>query len=209
VAAHTQSMSNPQSRVSAGTPSGGQFAPDMRSETGVSLDAGDERPVSALGIDEWDDVLLDDITQDPPTSNVLDTVSICRDPEGFFVRGETTLDLADGLRLYAKPDIYDTDTEVDDAELDAWLNKHSADIDEYLLTEYDATLDGGCDQWDYQRLEFRVPLTEDATVDDVVDQLEENTKAVQLHNERNGGYGSRSFFGSLGGHLRELDAERN
>jgi len=54
-----------------------------------------------------------------------------------------------------------------------------------------------------------VPLTEDATVDDVVDQLEENTKAVQLHNERNGGYGSRSFFGSLGGHLRELDAERN
>jgi len=209
VAAHTQSMSNPHSRVSAGTPSGGQFAPDMRSETGVSLDAGDERPVSALGIDEWDDVLLDDITQDPPTSNVLDTVSICRDPEGFFVRGETTLDLADGLRLYAKPDIYDTDTEVDDAELDAWLNKHSADIDEYLLTEYDATLDGGCDQWDYQRLEFRVPLTEDATVDDVVDQLEENTKAVQLHNERNGGYGSRSFFGSLGGHLRELDAERN
>jgi len=209
VAAHTQSMSNPHSRVSAGTPSGGQFAPGMRSETGVSLDAGDERPVSALGIDEWDDVLLDDITQDPPTSNVLDTVSICRDPEGFFVRGETTLDLADGLRLYAKPDIYDTDTEVDDAELDAWLNKHSADIDEYLLTEYDATLDGGCDQWDYQRLEFRVPLTEDATVDDVVDQLEENTKAVQLHNERNGGYGSRSFFGSLGGHLRELDAERN
>ncbi len=209
MAAHTQSMSNPHSRVSAGTPSGGQFAPGMRSETGVSLDAGDERPVSALGIDEWDDVLLDDITQDPPTSNVLDTVSICRDPEGFFVRGETTLDLADGLRLYAKPDIYDTDTEVDDAELDAWLNKHSADIDEYLLTEYDATLDGGCDQWDYQRLEFRVPLTEDATVDDVVDQLEENTKAVQLHNERNGGYGSRSFFGSLGGHLRELDAERN
>jgi len=209
VAAHTQSMSNPHSRVSAGTPSGGQFAPGMRSETGVSLDAGDERPVSALGIDEWDDVLLDDITQDPPTSNVLDTVSICRDPEGFFVRGETTLDLADGLRLYAKPDIYDTDTEVDDAEVDAWLNKHSADIDEYLLTEYDATLDGGCDQWDYQRLEFRVPLTEDATVDDVVDQLEENTKAVQLHNERNGGYGSRSFFGSLGGHLRELDAERN
>jgi hypothetical protein len=209
VAAHTQSMSNPHSRVSAGTPSGGQFDPGMRSETGVSLDAGDERPVSALGIDEWDDVLLDDITQDPPTSNVLDTVSICRDPEGFFVRGETTLDLADGLRLYAKPDIYDTDTEVDDAELDAWLNKHSADIDEYLLTEYDATLDGGCDQWDYQRLEFRVPLTEDATVDDVVDQLEENTKAVQLHNERNGGYGSRSFFGSLGGHLRELDAERN
>jgi len=209
VAAHTQSMSNPHSRVSAGTPSGGQFAPGMRSETGVSLDAGDERPVSALGIDEWDDVLLDDITQDPPTSNVLDTVSICRDPEGFFVRGETTLDLADGLRLYAKPDIYDTDTEVDDAEVDAWLNKHSADIDEYLLTEYDATLDGGCDQWDYQRLEFRVPLTEDATVDDVVDQLEENTKAVQMHNERNGGYGSRSFFGSLGGHLRELDAERN
>jgi len=209
VAAHTQSMSNPHSRVSAGTPSGGQFAPGVRSETGVSLDAGDERPVSALGIDEWDDVLLDDITQDPPTSNVVDTVSICRDPEGFFVRGETTLDLADGLRLYAKPDIYDTDTEVDDAELDAWLNKHSADIDEYLLTEYDATLDGGCDQWDYQRLEFRVPLTEDATVDDVVDQLEENTKAVQLHNERNGGYGSRSFFGSLGGHLRELDAERN
>jgi len=209
VAAHTQSMSNPHSRVSAGTPSGGQFAPGVRSETGVSLDAGDERPVSALGIDEWDDVLLDDITQDPPTSNVLDTVSICRDPEGFFVRGETTLDLADGLRLYAKPDIYDTDTEVDDAELDAWLNKHSADIDEYLLTEYDATLDGGCDQWDYQRLEFRVPLTEDATVDDVVDQLEENTKAVQLHNERNGGYGSRSFFGSLGGHLRELDAARN
>ena len=209
MAAHTQSMSNPHSRVSAGTPSGGQFAPGMRSETGVSLDAGDERPVSALGIDEWDDVLLDDITQDPPTSNVLDTVSICRDPEGFFVRGETTLDLADGLRLYAKPDIYDTDTEVDDAEVDAWLNKHSADIDEYLLTEYDATLDGGCDQWDYQRLEFRVPLTEDATVDDVVDQLEENTKAVQLHNERNGGYGSRSFFGSLGGHLRELDAERN
>jgi len=209
VAAHTHSMSNPHSRVSAGTPSGGQFAPGVRSETGVSLDAGDERPVSALGIDEWDDVLLDDITQDPPTSNVLDTVSICRDPEGFFVRGETTLDLADGLRLYAKPDIYDTDTEVDDAELDAWLNKHSADIDEYLLTEYDATLDGGCDQWDYQRLEFRVPLTEDATVDDVVDQLEENTKAVQLHNERNGGYGSRSFFGSLGGHLRELDAERN
>jgi len=209
VAAHTQSMSNPHSRVSAGTPSGGQFAPGMRSETGVSLDAGDERPVSALGIDEWDDVLLDDITQDPPTSNVLDTVSICRDPEGFFVRGETTLDLADGLRLYAKPDIYDTDTEVDDAEVDAWLNKHSADIDEYLLTEYDATLDGGCDQWDYQRLEFRVPLTEDATVDDVVDQLEENTKAVQLHNERNGGYGSRSFFGSLGGHLRELDAARN
>ncbi len=209
MAAHTQSMSNPHSRVSAGTPSGGQFAPGVRSETGVSLDAGDERPVSALGIDEWDDVLLDDITQDPPTSNVVDTVSICRDPEGFFVRGETTLDLADGLRLYAKPDIYDTDTEVDDAELDAWLNKHSADIDEYLLTEYDATLDGGCDQWDYQRLEFRVPLTEDATVDDVVDQLEENTKAVQLHNERNGGYGSRSFFGSLGGHLRELDAERN
>jgi len=209
VAAHTQSMSNPHSRVSAGTPSGGQFAPGVRSETGVSLDAGDERPVSALGIDEWDDVLLDDITQDPPTSNVLDTVSICRDPEGFFVRGETTLDLADGLRLYAKPDIYDTDTEVDDAELDAWLNKHSADIDEYLLTEYDATLDGGCDQWDYQRLEFRVPLTEDATVDDVVDQLEENTQAVQLHNERNGGYGSRSFFGSLGGHLRELDAARN
>ncbi len=209
MAAHTQSMSNPHSRVSAGTPSGGQFAPGVRSETGVSLDAGDERPVSALGIDEWDDVLLDDITQDPPTSNVLDTVSICRDPEGFFVRGETTLDLADGLRLYAKPDIYDTDTEVDDAELDAWLNKHSADIDEYLLTEYDATLDGGCDQWDYQRLEFRVPLTEDATVDDVVDQLEENTQAVQLHNERNGGYGSRSFFGSLGGHLRELDAARN
>ena len=209
MAAHTQSMSNPHSRVSAGTPSGGQFAPGVRSETGVSLDAGDERPVSALGIDEWDDVLLDDITQDPPTSNVVDTVSICRDPEGFFVRGETTLDLADGLRLYAKPDIYDTDTEVDDAELDAWLNKHSADIDEYLLTEYDATLDGGCDQWDYQRLEFRVPLTEDATVDDVVDQLEENTKAVQLHNERNGGYGSRSFFGSLGGHMRELDAERN
>ncbi len=209
MAAHTHSMSNPHSRVSAGTPSGGQFAPGMRSETGVSLDAGDERPVSALGIDEWDDVLLDDITQDPVTSNVLDTVSICRDPEGFFVRGKTTLDLADGLRLYAKPDIYDTDTEVDDAELDAWLNKHSADIDEYLLTEYDATLDGGCDQWDYQRLEFRVPLTEDATVDDVVDQLEENTKAVQLHNERNGGYGSRSFFGSLGGHLRELDAERN
>ncbi len=209
MAAHTQSMSNPHSRVSAGTPSGGQFAPGVRSETGVSLDAGDERPVSALGIDEWDDVLLDDITQDPPTSNVVDTVSICRDPEGFFVRGETTLDLADGLRLYAKPDIYDTDTEVDDAELDAWLNKHSADIDEYLLTEYDATLDGGCDQWDYQRLEFRVPLTEDATVDDVVDQLEENTKAVQLHNERNGGYGSRSFFGALGGHLRELDAARN
>jgi len=201
---------NNLSRVPAGNGvRGGQFAPGVRSETGVSLDAGDERPVSALRIDEWDDVLLDDITQDPPTSNVLDTVSICRDPEGFFVRGETTLDLADGLRLYAKPDIYDAGTEVDDAELDAWLNKHSADIDEYLLTEYDATLDGGCDQWDYQRLEFRVPLTEDATVDDVVDQLEENTKAVQLHNERNGAYGSRSFFGALGGHLRELDADQN
>ncbi len=201
---------NNLSRVPAGNGvRGGQFAPGMRSETGVSLDAGDERPVSALGIDEWDDVLLDDITQDPPTSNVVDTVSICRDPEGYFVRGEATLDLADGLRLYAKPDIYDAGTEVGDAELDTWLNKHSADIDEYLLTEYDATLDGGCDQWDYQRLEFRVPLTEDATVDDVVDQLEENTKAVQLHNELNGGYGSRSFFGSLGGHLRGLDAARN
>jgi len=207
-------MSNPHSRVSAGTPTGGQFAPRVRADNGVSLDAesgsDDARPVTELGIDEWDSEFLDDITRDPVTSDVVDTVSICRDPEGFYVRGETTIDLADGLRPYAKPEMYDADREpVDDAELDTWLNKHGADIDVYLLTEYDATLDGGCDQWDYQRVEFRVPLTEDATVDDVVDQLEENTKAVQLHNERNGAYGSRSFFGALGGHLRELDAERN
>jgi len=32
---------------------------------------------------------------------------------------------------------------------------------------------------------------------------------VQLHNELNGAYGSRRFFGPLGGHLRELDAQRN
>jgi len=201
-------------RSPIGTPTGGQFAPGVRADNGVSLDAesgsGDERPVSELGIDEWDSEFLDDITRDPVTSDVVDTVSICRDPEGFYVRGETTIDLADGLRPYTKPDMYDADRKpADDAELNTWLNKHGADIDEYLLTEYDATLDGGCDQWDYQRVEFRVPLTEDATVDDVVDQLEENTKAVQLHNELNGAYGSRSFFGALGGHLRELDAERN
>ena len=200
-------------RSPIGTPAGGQFDPGVRADNGVSLGAesgfGDARPVTELGIDEWDSELLDDITQDPATSDVVDTVSICRDPEGFYVRGETTIDLADGLRPYAKPDMYDADREpVDDAELNTWLNKHSADIDVYLLTEYDATLDGGCDQWDYQRLDFRAPLTEDATVDDVVDQLEENTKAVQLHNERNGAYGSRSFFGALGGHLRELDARR-
>ncbi len=207
-------MSNPHSRVSAGTPAGGQFAPGVRADNGVSLDAesgsGDERSVTALGIDEWDSVSLDVITRDPVTSNVVDTVSIFRDDQaGFFVRGEVTINLADGLRPYAKPEMYDADREpADDVELDNWLNKHSADIDEYLLTEYDAELDGGCDQWDYQRLEFRAPLTVDATVDDVVDQLEENTKAVQLHNELNGAYGSRSFFGALGGHLRELDAQR-
>jgi len=205
-------MSNPHSRVSAGTPTGGQFAPGVRADNGVSLDSesGDTRPLTELGIDEGDSVSLDDITADPVTSNVVDTVSIFRDDQaGFFVRGEVTIDLADGLRPYAKPEMYDADREpVDDAELDTWLNKHGDDIATYLEAEYDAELDGGCDQWDYQRLEFRVPLTEDATVDDVVDQMEENTKAVQLHNERNGAYGSRSFFGALGGHLRELDARR-
>jgi len=134
-------MSNPHSRVSAGNGvRGGQFAPGVRADNGVSLGAecgfGDERPVTELGIDEWDSEFLDDITRDPATSDVVDTVSICRDPEGFYARGEATIDMADGLRPYAKPDLYDADRQLaDDAELDTWLNKHSADIDEYLLTE--------------------------------------------------------------------------
>jgi len=117
-------MSNPHSRVSAGTPTGGQFAPGVRADNGVSLGAesgsGDERPVTELGIDEWDSEFLDDITRERATSDVVDTVSICRDPEGFFVRGETTLDLADGLHPYTKPDLYDAGMKpADDAELKA------------------------------------------------------------------------------------------
>ncbi|QOD06093.1 hypothetical protein [Pseudarthrobacter sp. BIM B-2242] len=180
-------MSN-QNRVRPGVPSGGEFAAHTFPEpTGVTLADPAARPVIlAPGEDENFNELAD--------GDIIETIDVHRshvdDGSGYTVTAGKTLNirgLFDGQDLAAEGGV------------DAYLERHGAQIEDYLRTRYDADLDN--QDWDEVRVECStslpdVPLTEGA----VVDAAWVGTKVTALHNESDPGTCGSEFLGRL---LRE------
>lgn len=180
-------MSN-QNRVRPGVPSGGEFAAHIFSEpTAVTLADPAARPVIlAPGESDNFNELAD--------GDIIETIDVYRshvdDGSGYTVTAGKTLNVR-GL--------FDDQDLAADGGVDAYLERHGAQIEDYLRTRYDADLDN--QDWDEVRVECStslpdLPLTEGA----VVDAAWVGTKVTALHNESDPGTCGSEYLGRL---LRE------
>lgn len=184
----TQTGMSNQNRVRPGVPSGGEFAAHTFAEaTGVTLVDPAARPITlAPGESENFNNLAD--------GDVIESVDVYRshvdDGSGYIVTAGKTLNVRD---LFDEKDL------AAEGGVDAYLDRHGAQIEDFLCTRYDADLDN--QDWDEVRVECSTslpdaPLTEGA----VVDAAWVGTKITALHNESDPGTFGSEYLGRL---LRE------
>lgn len=178
-----EGMSN-QKRVQAGVPSGGEFAAHNYSEaTGVALaDPAGRLVIIAPGEDENFDQLAD--------GEVIDSINVrhIEDATGYIVTASKALNIR-GL----------FEGQVPAGDLDAYLDRHDAQIEDYIRERYDADLDN--QDWESVTVECGTtipdgPLTERG----VADTAWNGTKITALHNESDPGTFGSEYLGRL---LRE------
>lgn len=180
-------MSN-QNRVRPGVPSGGEFAAHIFAEpTGVSLADPAARPVILAPGDS-------DNFNNLADGDIIETIDVYRshvdDGSGYTVTAGKTLNVRD---LFEDKDM------AAEGGVDAYLDRHGAQIEDYLRHRYDADLEN--QEWDEVRVECSTslpgtPLTEGA----VVDAAWIGTKVTALHNESDPGTCGSEYLGRL---LRE------
>lgn len=183
-------MSN-QNRVSPGVPSGGEFAAHTYPEaTGVALaDPAGRLIILAPGEDENFNELAD--------GDVIETISVRRtdDASGFTVTAGKTLNIRD---LFPAKDLSPADGGVD-----TYLERHGAQIEDFIRDRYEADLDS--QDWEEVSVECGTelpdgPLTERG----VADAAWNGTKITALHNESEPGSFGSEFLGRL---IREQVAD--
>jgi hypothetical protein len=197
----------------AGAPTGGRFATGAVPESGTALALPADPLVGDLGLVEGDAVYLSAFEAG---TDILEAVEIVRTDEGGYrADGAVVLDLMDGFHEIARftdnITVREGPAGADRGDLDldrigqatAFLDEHRQLVESFLTDRYGCELDGGCDEWSYQRALFSVDL--DPAVDtqgSVASRLESETKAVQLHNESDGGTaGSPYVWRELADHL--------
>ena len=173
-------MTNPNPvRVSAGVPTGGQFAVDPHPEADEQFDESMSAvPLAELDIPMGTALQIDDFESG---SNVFTAIEVTpsRDQPGFDVVGMVALDLREGLC----PGMSEQNS-------DDYLNAHSSQIEAFLAEHYDAGLEGG-NSWDEQSATFVAQLPIDARTDQLLDALETETQAVELHYDTSGFYSGK------------------
>jgi hypothetical protein len=186
-------MSNPNPvRISAGLPTGGQFAADPHAEAEEELDGSISAvPLAELAIPMGTALQVDDYDSG---SNVFSGIEVTpsRDQPGFDVVGMVPMDFREGLCAG-----------MSEEDSDRYLNAHSTQIEAFLAEHYDAGLEGG-DSWDEQSATFTAQLPVEARTDQLLESLEVSTKAVDLHNATNGAQ-LHGFYGELRTHLDDRD----
>jgi hypothetical protein len=174
-------MSN-QNRVQAGVPSGGEFASATHAEAGIALA---ERPILlAPGESEDYNELAD--------GEVIETLSVHRshvdDGSGYMVTAGKTLNFHDIIT--------DKDLSPADGGRDAYLERHGAQIEDFIRDRYDADLEN--QDWEEVAVECSTslpdgPLTETG----LADAAWNGTKITALHNESDPGTFGSEFLGRL------------
>jgi hypothetical protein len=177
-----EGMSN-QNRVQAGVPSGGEYAAHTFPEaTGVALaDPAGRLIVLAPGEDENYNELAD--------GDVIETINVRRgeDATGYIVSASKTLNIR-GL--------FDEKDFAADGGLDTYLERHDAQIEDFIRERYDADLDN--QDWEEVTVECGTtlqdgPLTERG----IADAAWNSTKITALHNESDPGTFGSEFLGRL------------
>lgn len=187
-----EGMSN-QNRVSPGVPSGGEFAAHTFPEaTGVTLVEPAARPVLiAPGEDENFNELAD--------GDVIESIDVRRshidDGSGYTVTAGKTLNLRDMMGA--------SDLSASDGSLDTYLERHGAQIEDFIRDRYEADLDN--QDWEEVRVECSASLPAgNLTEGAVADAAWDGTKITALHNESDPGTFGSEFLGRL---IREQIAE--
>lgn len=184
-----EGMSN-QNRHPEGQPTGGQWAAHAYPEaTGVTLaDPAGRLIVLAPGEDENFDELAD--------GEVIESISVRRgeDATGYMVSASKSLNIRG---LFEGQDF------AADGGLDTYLERHGAQIEDFIRERYDADLDN--QDWEDVTVECGTtipdgPLTERG----VADTAWNGTKITALHNESDPGTFGSEFLGRL---IREQIAD--
>lgn len=184
----TQTDMSNQNRVRPGVPSGGEFAAHVFAEpTGVTLVEPAARSVIlAPGESENFNELAD--------GDVIESIDVYRshvdDGSGYTVTAGKTVNVRD---LFDEKDL------AAEGGVDAYLDRHGLQIEDYLRGRYDADLDS--ESWEEVRIECSTslpdaPLTEGG----IVDAAWVGTKVTALHNESDPGTFDSEYLGRL---LRE------
>ncbi|HEX9089782.1 MAG TPA: hypothetical protein VF867_19980 [Arthrobacter sp.] len=180
-------MSN-QNRVQPGIPTGGEFSATAHAESSLALADPATRPVTvAPGESENYNELAD--------GDVIETLNVTRshvdDGTGYTISAGKTLNMKDILPA--------TDLGTNEAGQDAYLERHTAQIEDFLRDRYEADLENT--DWEEVSIECSTSLTDaPLTEGSVVEAAWNGTRIVALHNESDPGtFGSDS----LGRLLRE------
>jgi hypothetical protein len=176
-------MTDNIARQPKGIPAGGQFAATAHTESTLLLDPA-WRPVNlATGDSDTFPELAD--------GEVIETLSVSRSQEedgaGYWVSPSKTLNIKD---LVA-----DSDPRLHGEQLDAWLEKNSAVIEDFLAERYEADVTVEDDSWDEVQVECSAQLADGPlTEGEIIDAAWNGTKVVQLHNESDhGSFGSENL----------------
>lgn len=176
-----EGMSN-QNRHPEGQPTGGQWAAHTYPEAGVILaDPAGRLIVLAPGEDENFNDLAD--------GDVIEAINVRRgeDATGYIVSASKTLNIR---ALFEGTDF------AADGGLDTYLDRHDAQIEDFIRERYDADLDN--QDWEEVTVECGTtipdgPLTERG----VADTAWNGTKITALHNESDPGTFGSEFLGRL------------
>lgn len=182
-----EGMSN-QNRVQPGIPTGGEFSATAHPESSLALADPATRPVHvAPGESENFNELAD--------GDVIETLDVARshvdDGTGYTITAGKTLNMKDILPA--------SDLGVNEAGQDAYLERHTAQIEDFLRERYEADLENT--DWEEVAVECSASLPDALLTEGaLVDAAWNDTRIVALHNESDPGtFGSDS----LGRLLRE------
>jgi hypothetical protein len=181
-------MSN-QNRVQAGIPTGGEFAAATHAEAGIALA---ERPILlAPGESENFNELAD--------GDVIETLDVRRshvdDGSGYVVSAGKTLNFHDIIT--------DKDLSPADGGRDVYLERHGAQIEDFIRDRYDADLEN--QDWEEVTVECSTSLPDGPLTESIVANAAwDGTKITALHNESDPGTFGSEFVGRL---IREQVAE--
>lgn len=165
-----------------GTPAGGQFAPNDHPEaSAVALADPAERSID-LGPGESDDY------SELADGDVIDRLEVSRDeddPDSYTVSASRAVNFHH-LVEHEQPDL-------SEEEREAWLQRHSAVIDDFMTERYGAQMSG--DDWSAIDAECSTKLTGGAPTEGAVGNAAwDDTKIVNLANEEDPGtFGSENL----------------
>lgn len=169
------SMTTPINRRPEGTPAGGQFAPVNRPEASdISLADPADRPIN---LEPGEDETYPELAE----GDVIDRLEVSRDeddPDTYTVSASRAVNFHH-LVEHEQPDLTEEERE-------AWLQRHSAVIDDFMGERYGAEMSG--DDWSSIDAEFSTKLTGGTPTEGAVGNAAwEDTNIVNLANEEDPG----------------------